>query len=447
MNRIIGKKKYSAQNNRNRRHDNGSMRYLWICVWLIVIGWLLFNVSAITNYIHNINLSKNINHPQIVSFRKTNIISNASIDYKTHLRGTSSTIKSIENYNNKKKVAYAVTVTKDSSFVDGALVLGYAAHKVHGLTKSIYKDINNENYNSIYDIDLIAFVAPSVNSSRNLLQKYGWKILERPLPVELYEIENKDYAEKMKNSGCCGASEFLKLWAYTLTEYDRVIHLDMDSIIYQNMDELYNTTYELQHTGDYNMAVRPVPPVQGGFLVIKPSKSRFEEFRDIIRKGDYHPGSGWAQSHIGKFWGGSTIQGIMPYFYHKIHSGDALELNRCIYNVMVDNPYRPYKDEDSPKKCLNGQPTCEDCRKQKFHNVKSAHFTICQKPWTCTKHDNPRNKVLCEQLHQEWFILRHEFEIENNINTGYRYTQTKYKESLGICRGYGDKKYIPIPIK
>ena len=82
---------------------------------------------------------------------------------------------------------------------------------------------------------------------------------------------------------------------------------------------------------------------------------------------------------------------------------------------MVDNPYRPYKDEDSPKKCLNGQPTCEDCRKQKFHNVKSAHFTICQKPWTCTKHDNPRNKVLCEQLHQEWFILRHEFEIENNI--------------------------------
>ena len=39
----------------------------------------------------------------------------------------------------------------------------------------------------------------------------------------------------MKDSGCCGASEFLKLWSYTLIDYYRVVHLDMDTIIYQNM--------------------------------------------------------------------------------------------------------------------------------------------------------------------------------------------------------------------
>jgi alpha-N-acetylglucosamine transferase len=39
----------------------------------------------------------------------------------------------------------------------------------------------------------------------------------------------------MKESGCCGADEFIKLHAYTLTEYHRVVHLDMDSIIYKNM--------------------------------------------------------------------------------------------------------------------------------------------------------------------------------------------------------------------
>lgn len=43
----------------------------------------------------------------------------------------------------------------------------------------------------------------------------------------------------MKDSGCCGASEFLKLWAYTLTDYHRVVHLDMDTIIYQNMVILF----------------------------------------------------------------------------------------------------------------------------------------------------------------------------------------------------------------
>ena len=68
-----------------------------------------------------------------------------------------------------------------------------------------------------------------------MLEAYGWRVLERRLPVELEEIENKDYADRMRDSGCCGADEFLKLWAYTLVEYERVIHLDMDSIVYQNM--------------------------------------------------------------------------------------------------------------------------------------------------------------------------------------------------------------------
>ena len=132
----------------------------------------------------------------------------------------------------KKRVAYAITVTKDGHFVDGALVLGYSAKKVHDAASG---------YPSQYEADLIAFVAPTVKYARPVLEAYGWKVLERNLPVELNEIENKAYAESMRNSGCCGADEFLKLWAYTLTEYERVIHLDMDSIIYQNMVCIYLT--------------------------------------------------------------------------------------------------------------------------------------------------------------------------------------------------------------
>lgn len=354
----------------------------------------------------------------------------------------------------KKKVAYAITITKDGPFTDGALVLGYAARRIHGLVNMNNINIHKNNPdtalprpgNSEYDVELVAFMKSNVVKSRQILSQYGWKIIERPLPVELDEIENTQYMEKMKNSGCCGADEFLKLWAYTLTSYDRVIHLDMDSIVYQNMDELYNQPYELQYTGDYNMATRPVPPVQGGFLVIKPSLERFEELRSIIRKGQYSGGSGWESSHIGKFWGGATIQGIMPYFYARVHEGDAKELNRCIYNVMVDNPYRPYRNENDVKKCLNGQPTCEDCRKQSIEKVKSAHFTICQKPWTCTKHDNPRNKDLCEKLHAQWFQLRDEFEQEQQISNEYRATKTRFRDSLGMCAGYGSNKYKPIPV-
>ena len=177
----------------------------------------------------------------------------------------------------------------------------------------------------------------------------------------------------------------------------------------------------------------------GGFLVIRPSLARFEELRAIIRKGDWGP-RGWGGSGIGNFWGGQTVQGILAYFYHTVHPGDSHELNRCIYNCMVDNPYRA-----GTTRCLNGQAVCEDCRLQVIQNVSSAHFTICQKPWTCSFHNNPRNSALCTELHDKWFRIRDEFEKSINIDPSYRSSNTRYKNSLGMCKGYGDKLYIPIP--
>lgn len=172
---------------------------------------------------------------------------------------------------------------------------------------------------------------------------------------------------------------------------------------------------------------------------MRPSLERFEEFRAVIRKGD-HGSRGWGGTGIGNFWGGQTIQGIIPYFYHSVRPGLGQEVNRCVYNCMVDNPYR--KDTT---KCLDGKPTCEDCRLQKVENVKSAHFTICQKPWTCTEHTNPRNMVLCEKLHKKWFELRDELEKETGVDMSYR-QPSRFVDSLGMCRRYGDGAYLPIPL-
>lgn len=197
---------------------------------------------------------------------------------------------------------------------------------------------------------------------------------------------------------------------------------------------------DLLFTGDYNMKGNsPVPPVQGGFLVVRPSVERYEELRAIIIKGDFG-NKGWGGSRIGNFWGGQTIQGILAYFYHSVHNGDGQELNRCVYNCMVDNPYAP-----KTTRCLNGNKTCEDCRLQEISKVATAHFTICQKPWTCSFHNNPKNMVLCTQLHDEWFKIRDDFEKYLQIDPSYRAKRSRYKNSLGMCSGYGDKKYLPIP--
>ena len=136
-----------------------------------------------------------------------------------------------------------------------------------------------------------------------------------------------------------------------------------------------------------------------------------------------------------------TKQGIIPYFYYSIHKGQEEILNRCIYNCMVDNPYRPHTEI-----CLDKQPKCQDCRLQKYANVKSAHFTICQKPWTCTAHVNPKNMILCEQLHNGWFNLRDELEQYMGMDTSYRVVKDYLKRFNGMCKNYGDNHYLPIPI-
>lgn len=120
-------------------------------------------------------------------------------------------------------------------------------------------------------------------------------------------------------------------------------------------------------------------------------------------------------------------------------------MNRCEYNCMVDNPYFP-----NTKRCINGEKTCEDCRAQDASNVYSAHFTICQKPWNCNYHQNPRNSRLCKVFYDKWFALRDEFEKSAGMDTSYRATkvpQNMYPSYLGMCSKYSDRGYLPIPIE
>ncbi len=92
-------------------------------------------------------------------------------------------------FNKKPRIAYAITVTKDGPFVDGAIVLGYSARKVH--------DPSLGYYPNTYEAVLVAFVTPGVISSRPLLMAHGWRIIEKTVPVSLEEIENKDYVDKV----------------------------------------------------------------------------------------------------------------------------------------------------------------------------------------------------------------------------------------------------------
>lgn len=138
------------------------------------------------------------------------------------------------------------------------------------------------------------------------------RVLERDIPLDINDIQGDYLRERIAKNGCCGATELLKLYAWRLTDYHRVVHLDMDSLLLQPLDELFDLSgKDFLYTCDYGMMTRgsKACPVQGGFLILKPNEEDFKRLVNTVKLGDFRAGSAWGGEHIGWYWGGMTIQG------------------------------------------------------------------------------------------------------------------------------------------
>lgn len=152
-------------------------------------------------------------------------------------------------------------------------------------------------------------------------------------------------------------------------------------------------------------------PVQGGFIVLKPSMEDYRGIIDTEMRYEFRKYRGWNSSHIGWFWGGMTVQGILPFYYNRVTTPNrSLIIDRCYYNTMADT---------------------ENCTKQTLDELKSAHFTVCQKPWGCWK---SVGIPLCDKLHKRWFQLR--AEAENFYGIADPISQA--------CLGAGHAKYYKM---
>jgi len=291
-------------------------------------------------------------------------------------------------------------------------------------------------------------VHPNATKSMPLLTHVGWEVRIKAPPVQPHEIATPFVRKHAPKSGCCGLSELIKLYAWTLTEFWRVVHLDMDSLVLGPMHELFGRDASLIYTCDYNMmnknarAKNPkaVCAVQGGFAVVRPSMAAFNTMVVVMREGRFGAGvrpgaSGWNGTGIGHWWGGVTFQGLVPFYYAKVpqaaQAGPALEVDRCVYDNMVDDPV------DAP---MAGS---SDCRAQPLNTIKNVHFTLCQKPWSCNVAQHPDDlQHLCMALHTQWFALRKLSEQRHQLADTITSSSTKYHN--GACsRG----KYVPMAIQ
>ena len=110
-------------------------------------------------------------------------------------------------------------------------------------------------------------------------------------PVNVSNIHDEYVRTHIEKNGCCGEKELIKLYAYTLLSYHRVVHLDTDVIILANLDELLDLDHSLVFTTDPNMQGKSkVPPVQGGFLLIRPSMQVYHDLVNVVLNANFVPG-------------------------------------------------------------------------------------------------------------------------------------------------------------
>jgi len=273
-----------------------------------------------------------------------------------------------------KKVAISILITSDpgehSGFLDsaGALVMSIRDAKIS------------------YDYDLIAIISPKVVKARPVLQTLGFEILVRELPVQADEIRDPNTRREILKDGCCGIDELLKLHAWTLTDYERVLQIDADILFHQNFDELfeYDATLTWTHGG-----LGGTEPLNGGFLVIRPDLDDYNEMVEIIKEGDYRSGRGW-RGVCCWVYGGRTIQGMLPFFYIHHKKERNIEIDRCKYNNMVE---------------------IDRCKSWTYDHVTSNHFTVCEKPFHCRRSTELRSK-LCANFTNHWWEMTHKLESE-----------------------------------
>jgi hypothetical protein len=377
----------------------------------------------------------------------------------------------MHNIDTNNTVAYAISITgcgntdrAAEQLLQGAAVLGHSIK---------LNSASTPESGSRYEHKLIAFVHPDALACSERFAALGYEIQIRPVPVNVSEIRGEFLRTHVHKIGCCGAKEYLKLYSYQLTAYNAVVHLDVDCIILKPLDDLFDVMTEgplspaaskipVMHgralpgrvdaffSRDYNMVHvgKKYPGFQGGFLVFRPSMEAYQEYVDIILEGNFVAGQGW-NGTFGGYWGAQQIQGICSYFYDGLHPDTAVELNRCIYNQMVDAPSR---DVNGEEKCIDGMEECEDCRRTDISEILSAHFTQeCGKPWDCSIPDESKSKFrLCRELKRQWHLTRKKL-VDSRSSSGawpFQEYDGKHEPDVfqGHCKQVGAHGYLPFQI-
>jgi len=355
-----------------------------------------------------------------------------------------------------------------------------------------------------YSYKMYAIVHENCAHHAPVLKSVGYETIIKGTPIDRNQIKNDFYKRTVESEVCCGSAEFIKMYAYTLTKHPVVVHFDLDKIVLNPMDDLFDAMIYTKDskmgmaarkriqmewpednlpeqidaffTRDYTSSWpwKKIAGVQGGLLVLRPNETVFHKYMDIILEGNYKSGfnneCGWDGLGYGGWVGAKAFQGLVAYFYGE-HSDGAVELDVCKWNqVAADVIWRGPRGKENIGECRKyprnddhesnyprapGESNvknngCDDCRETPIDQLTTIHYTACKKPWSCpTARTNNNDKTQRHRIdvaltNATMCMLLHQewFKIRREFDELY-YSVSKDKKILSRRIGkYNEEFYL-----
>lgn len=136
------------------------------------------------------------------------------------------------------QIAYAISLIRCSDFqsstsglLDAATIIRHSVHQT---------SVRNPSSGSKYDYKLYAIVHTNAQKCSHILTDLGYEVILRDSPIKPSEIRGEYLRKNVHKEWCCGSDEFVKLYAYTITDHPIVVHTDIDFMYYRPMDDVFD---------------------------------------------------------------------------------------------------------------------------------------------------------------------------------------------------------------
>jgi len=184
-----------------------------------------------------------------------------------------------------------VTLATNDEYSKGALVLGRSLREVKVSA----------------DVDLVVMVSPHVSpNARNKLQQ----VFDHLVNVDVYDSKDATHLAMLKRPEL--GITFTKIHCWKLTQYQKCVFMDADTMVVQNIDDLF-TRDELSAVADVGW-----PDIfNTGLFVYKPSAETFDGLLKLAdEEGSFDGGDQGLINSYFSTWGQDDIKKHLPFLYN-----------------------------------------------------------------------------------------------------------------------------------